>query len=158
MNKVYMSFGEKFWPSGSWVRIAYDRRGKYPHYLDFSTQDRSVLCCLITDDFARECEDKSDGEIVEELLSGLKSTFALESIQLREAVVTRWGQDEFSRGSYTSFHKGSSAEDCFNLRKPIDDQMWFIGEHCYAEHIGTAHGALQTGEWAAEQVLRTLHQ
>lgn len=31
-----------------------------------------------------------------------------------------------------------------------------IGEHCYAEHIGTAHGAFKTGIMAAESALKSL--
>ena len=77
-------------------------------------------------------------------------------VQLREAVITRWGSDEFSMGSYASFHLGSTPDDSYTLRKPIDNQLWLVGEHCYAEHIGTAHGAMQTGEWAAKEVLQNL--
>lgn len=28
-----------------------------------------------------------------------------------------------------------------------------VGQHCFAEHIGTAGGAYQTGKWAAEEVI-----
>ena len=48
-------------------------------------------------------------------------------------------------GSYSSFHVGSSPQDCYKLREPIKKTLWIVGEHCYAEHIGTAHGAFQTG-------------
>ncbi len=40
------------------------------------------------------------------------------------------------------------------LRKDIDERLWIVGEHCYGENIGCAHGAYQTGVWAAEEVLR----
>ena len=36
------------------------------------------------------------------------------------------------------------------LRKNINEKLWMAGEHCYGEHIGCAHGAFQTGQWAAE--------
>ena len=39
------------------------------------------------------------------------------------------------------------------LRKNINEKLWMAGEHCYGEHIGCAHGAFQTGQWAAEEIL-----
>ncbi len=40
------------------------------------------------------------------------------------------------------------------LRKNIDERLWIVGEHCYGENIGCAHGAYQTGVWASEEVLK----
>ena len=70
--------------------------------------------------------------------------------------MTRWGQDKFSLGSYAAFHANSSPDDCYHLREPIDDKLWLVGEHCYAEHIGTSHGAFQTGIWASQEVMKKL--
>ena len=42
------------------------------------------------------------------------------------------------------------------LRKPVKNSLWLVGEHCYCEHIGTAHGAFQTGIWAAEDSMAKL--
>lgn len=77
-------------------------------------------------------------------------------MKLREAKISRWGSDEFSKGSYSAFHVGSTPEDCYELRKPIEDRMYIVGEHVYAEHIGTAHGAFQTGVWAAEDLIKKM--
>lgn len=30
-------------------------------------------------------------------------------------------------GSYTSFHVGSSPDDCYELRKAVEDRMYFVG-------------------------------
>ena len=40
---------------------------------------------------------------------------------------------------------GSTPDDSFQFRKPIKNKVWFIGEHCYPEKIGTGHGAFKTG-------------
>ena len=80
----------------------------------------------------------------------MKKTFKGKKIEVKDYRITRWNSDEFSYGSYTSFHVNSSFKDCIELRKNINNTLWMIGEHCFAEHIGTAGGAYQTGIWAAE--------
>lgn len=106
----------------------------------------------MTDDFARKAQLLSDNELLADFLDLLSKLFKAKDIEVKDFTVTRWGIDEFSLGSYTSFHVGSSPQDCYQLRAPINNTIWMVGEHCYAEYIGTAHGAFQTGLWAAEQI------
>ena len=65
--------------------------------------------------------------MVDELVGILKKTFNAPNAKLREAYVTHWGQDKFTLGSYTAYHVGSCAQDSKNLRKSIEDKLWFIG-------------------------------
>lgn len=114
------------------------------------------MCCLIAEDFARKCQDQPESETIKEFLSVLKKTFRVEEVKIKSYIITNWGKDYYSLGSYTSFHVGSSPKNCYQLRKPIEQTIWFVGEHCYAEYIGTAHGAFKTGVWAATQVIKCL--
>lgn len=68
--------------------------------------------------------------------------------------MTRWDTDPFALGSYTHFAVGSNMETTRRLRKHIAERLWMVGEHCYGEHIGCAHGAYQTGVWAADEIVR----
>lgn len=102
-------------------------------------------------------ENKSDSETVKEALETLRSAFPNAKIQLRGAAVTRWGKDEYSLGSYPSHHVGSKPEYCQVLKSPIDDQLWFIGDHCCSEELGTAHSAFKSGQEAAIEIVRQLH-
>ena len=90
-------------------------------------------------------EPLPDEELLGEFVALLGRLFKKEGIKVTDYAITRWGLDEFSLGSYTSFHVGSSPEDSYRLRKPVGDTLWIVGEHCYAEYIGTAHGAFATG-------------
>ena len=89
-------------------------------------------------------------------MSLLRHVFKNKQVNLRSFDVTYWGKDEFSLGSYSAFHVGSSPKDCMNLRSAVENQLWFVGEHCYDENIGTLHGAFDTGLKAADEVIRTL--
>ena len=86
----------------------------------------------------------------------LKRCFKQKEIEVRDYKITRWSQDIFCKGSYSSFYVGATDEDCFRLREGINNRLWLVGEHCYERYIGSAHGAYQTGVWASEHLLKTL--
>lgn len=54
MNKILLSFSEKFWGPSYWISIGHNERGKFPHFYDFSQHGKYLLCCFVTDDFARK--------------------------------------------------------------------------------------------------------
>lgn len=92
----------------SWISVGCNERGRFSHIFNFSQKETNVLCCFITDDFARKVEPLSDEELLADFLSLLGKLFKVEGIKVKDYAVTRWGLDEFSRGSYASFHVGSS--------------------------------------------------
>lgn len=61
MNKIIMAFEKPFWDQGiGYVRIACEERGKYPCMYNFSTNDKHILCCFITGDFAKKISKWTD--------------------------------------------------------------------------------------------------
>jgi hypothetical protein len=37
--------------------------------------------------------------------------------------------------------------------QPVNNKLYFAGEHLYHQHIGTAYGAHCTGQFAAQTIL-----
>ena len=72
--------------------------------------------------------------------------------------ITRWSSNPLSLGSYSFFKVGSTADDCENLRKNIDERIFFAGEAMYAKMVGTVHGAFKTGTQAGEEVCKILQK
>jgi monoamine oxidase len=64
-----------------------------------------------------------------------------------------WSTDPFSRGAYSYVRVGGlDAQRRFG--EPVEDTLYFAGEAVNAEgHAGTVHGAMATGERAAEMTL-----
>lgn len=62
-----------------------------------------------------------------------------------------WADDPFVRGAYSYVAVGG-AEGPDRLATPIEDTLYFAGEHTHRGLIGTVAGALKTGYRAAEQV------
>ena len=66
--------------------------------------------------------------------------------------ITRWGQDPWSRGSYSYLGPGASSATRRMLARPIDDRLFFAGEATDTEHPATVHGALASGQRAAIEI------
>ena len=85
--------------------------------------------------------------------------------------VTRWAQDEFSRGSYSHMIAGVSDKGCREeFGKPVRSgsgdgvgnwasgggEVRFAGEHTSEEHFATAHGALLSGWREADGIIAAM--
>lgn len=74
--------------------------------------------------------------------------------KLVEWHVHNWATDRFACGSY-SYVKASELEAPFLMAAPVDDTLFFAGEHTDMQgHWGTVHAALASGYRAARQILR----
>jgi monoamine oxidase len=63
-----------------------------------------------------------------------------------------WGVDPFALGSY-SYAKPGHADDRAALAAPVEERIFFAGEATSRTGYSTAHGALQSGIDAANQVI-----
>ncbi len=72
-----------------------------------------------------------------------------------DAVLTRWSQDPWARGSYSYLRVGSTPADRAALREPVGPRLLLAGEATDRDFPATVHGALASGVRAAEQLLTT---
>ena len=75
--------------------------------------------------------------------------------------VTRWAQDEFSRGSYSHMVTGlSEARHREAFQEPVVNSeggvLRFAGEHTSRNHFATVHGALLSGWREADAILNSM--
>ena len=73
--------------------------------------------------------------------------------KLHLLAATAWAADPFARGSYSYAMPGCHAARAA-LTRPVEDRLFFAGEHCSPTAFSTAHGAFETGVAAADAVLR----
>ena len=111
----------------------------------------------------------------EEILEGIQAMFAhFPAMKLPSGarwenatlIRTTWGSDPLTRGSYSFVGDQGSLSDVETLSKGIElsQAIWgrpaprtvvaFAGEACHLSHIGTVHGAWESGRRAAERILR----
>jgi monoamine oxidase len=106
--------------------------------------------------YARELEDAGDGAIaaasIDEIVSFLGSDIRRKLKPLKES---RWAHDPFARGSYSHALPGHAGKRAV-LAAPVDDRLFFAGEATSPNFFSTAHGAHDSGERAAREVMALL--
>jgi len=68
---------------------------------------------------------------------------------------TRWNSDPWTLGAASAAVPGGQAARRI-LMEPVNDSVWFAGEAAHETLWGTVGGAWESGERAAEAVLRRL--
>jgi monoamine oxidase len=108
--------------------------------------------------FARQLEDAGDGALaaqaIDEIVALLGSDFRR---RLKPLAESRWAHDPFARGSYSHALPGHAANRAV-LATPVDGRLFFAGEATSPNFFSTAHGARDSGERAAGEVLDSLGQ
>ena len=73
--------------------------------------------------------------------------------------ITRWEEDEFSRGAYAGFKLGTLERHAAALATPEwNGRLLFAGDAIISEYEGSVHGALLSGKDAALKVLEHLDE
>jgi monoamine oxidase len=104
--------------------------------------------------FGRDLSAQGEAAMVDfasEWLSGLYGAEIKKAINRTHA--TRWNSEPFARGAWSAAVPGSQ----FARRQflePISDQVWYAGEAAHETLWGTVGGAWESGERAADAVIR----
>jgi len=124
-------------------------------YNPYSLNKRPMLVGFSAGRVAEEIEKLSDEAVGEQALQALRELFAPRNVpDPTQIVVTRWGGDEFSKGSYSYNAVGISQRYRDRLGDPVNRQLYFAGEACHNRFPSTTQGAFLSGKTAAEQILR----
>jgi monoamine oxidase len=106
--------------------------------------------------FAQELEDSGGGALaaqsIDEIVAMLGSDFRRKLKPLSES---RWAHDPFAHGSYSHALPGHAGDRAV-LASPIDGRLFFAGEATSPNFFSTAHGARDSGERAAGEVMVSL--
>jgi len=103
--------------------------------------------------FARALEDAGEGALaaqaIDEVVALLGSDYRSKLTPLAES---RWGHDPFARGAYSHALPGHADKRAV-LAAPVDNRLFFAGEATSPNFFSTAHGARDSGERAAREVM-----
>ncbi|MCJ1291409.1 hypothetical protein MMC34_002952 [Xylographa carneopallida] len=172
LNKVILIYDEPFWDvdqdmigllrdasvENSLDQKDYVRnRGRFYLFWNcIKTSGRPVLIGLMAGDAAHHAEVLSDKQIVSEVTQQLATMFKQVTIpKPTEAIVTRWGQDRFARGTYSYVGVRAQSGDYDAMAKPVGN-LHFAGEATCGTHPATVHGAYISGLRAASEVIDDL--
>ena len=132
-------------------------RGRFYFFWNcLKTSGRPVLISLMAGDAAYSAEETSDAALVEEATHELRKIYKDKNVPLpEETIVTRWGQDRFSRGTYSYVGPESILGDYDTMAARVGN-LYFAGEATCATHPATVHGAYISGLRAASEIIEDL--
>lgn len=106
--------------------------------------------------FARELEDAGPGafaaQSIDEISALLGNDFRR---KLKPLAESRWAHDPYARGSYSHALPGHAGMRAV-LAAPVDGRLFFAGEATSPNFFSTAHGARDSGERAAGEVMKAM--
>lgn len=171
LNKVVLVYREAFWDQMRDIfgalrnpmnRFSLDQadyftqRGRFFQWFNVSnTTGLPTLLALMAGDAAFSAESTPNEQLISEATKVLRTVFGASVPAPIEAVVTRWSQDEFSRGSYSYTGPNFQPDDYEVMARPVGN-LFFAGEHTCGTHPATVHGAYISGLRAASEVLETM--
>lgn len=101
-------------------------------------------------------DNSTDREVSDFIFNSLQKQFDRIPNKPKKIIVTRWGVDPYSYGSF-SFPSLNHTDDLIKiLHKPIRKLIFFAGEHCSLKYAGTVHGAYLSGCEVAEKILKEI--
>lgn len=155
--KVILRFRRGFWQPATGSIYA---TGPAPEYwttaLGRSSDDR-YLTAFVMGEAAESLRAAGETAGVQSLLQDLDAMYGpgKATDNLEDHIWMDWAAEEWIGGAYSYPAVGSSGAP-LAFEQPLRDSVFFAGEHTHTGgHFGTVHGALETGQRAARQVLNT---
>jgi monoamine oxidase len=106
--------------------------------------------------FARELEDAGEGAFAAQSIDEIAGLLGNDiRRRLKPLAESRWANDPFARGSYSHALPGHAGDRAV-LAAPVDGRLFFAGEATSPNFFTTAHGARDSGERAAKEVLAAM--
>ncbi|GAA0154560.1 hypothetical protein Leryth_001711 [Lithospermum erythrorhizon] len=148
-NKIVLHFEDVFWPNVEFLGVVSETTYGCSYFLNLhKATGHSVLVYMPAGQLARDIEKMSDETAANFAFTQLQKILPNAS-QPIQYLVSHWGTDVNSLGSYSYDKVGKPHELYERIRIPVDN-IFFAGEATSMDYPGSVHGAYSTGLMAAE--------
>lgn len=162
-KKVFLVFSEIWWPReapflGLIRETESSPLGRYLLINNlWAGRDLPFMEVILFGQAGHWATGKPTTQIRDAVLEFIREATGRTAIEWVDAHVTRWEEDPFSRGAYSSVALGAAVRHVEELSRPEwSGKLVIAGEACVPEFEGSIHSALLSGEQAAEHVHRFL--
>jgi len=156
VTKLALKFKDQFWDSDvQYYYTVAKETGRWPVWLNYRPFSREkILMGLCMGDYARKADSMSKQELTEDGLEVLKNVWEDNVGEVQHVLRTSWLNDPFTKGAYSFPKVDNSKADFENLAEPLDNKLFFCGEHTNLKYLATTHGAFFSGIRAAKEVIK----
>jgi monoamine oxidase len=159
LNKVFLEFRpeDQFWPSGpdapDVIGAESPYRGAFSVWINMQKiTGKPILMAWTSGDAARTIEHWDDQTTKAAALQRLRDAFLQRVTVTLIGLGTRWSQDPYARGSYSTFGLATQLGDRALLAAPVTDKVLFAGEATMDLAFAQVTGAYASGIREAERV------
>jgi hypothetical protein len=167
-KKVFLTFDEIFWSAKEPIigllrsEKAAEDLGPYLLLYNFWAKD-SIPCleAVFCGNGGKWACGRTDEEIRNAVLQFIEDSLSVKDLDARciACHVTRWEEDPFTRGTFSSFCLGSLERHIDVLQRPHwDGDLIIAGEFTESVHQGSVQAALLSGLRASKQALDTISE
>ncbi|XP_049346850.1 polyamine oxidase 2-like isoform X1 [Solanum verrucosum] len=148
-NKIVLHFQDVFWPNVEFLGVVAESSYECSYFLNLhKATGHPVLVYMPAGQLARDIGELSDEAAANFAFTQLKRILPNATAPIQH-LVSHWGSDINSLGSYSYDTVGMPHDLYEKLRIPVDN-LFFAGEATSADYPGSVHGAYSTGLLAAE--------
>ncbi|WCJ43513.1 polyamine oxidase 2 [Euphorbia peplus] len=148
-NKIVLHFNKVFWPNVEFLGVVAETSYGCSYFLNLhKATGHAVLVYMPAGQLAKDIEKMSDEAAAGFAFMQLQKIIPEASAPI-QYLVSRWGTDVNSLGSYSYDTVGKPHDLYERLRIPVDN-LFFAGEATSMSYPGSVHGAFSTGLMAAE--------
>jgi monoamine oxidase len=163
LNKVFLEFRpeDQFWPSGTNAPDVFGtsstQRGLFSVWINMQKiTGKPILMGWLSGEAARSMENVDDEGTKIQALLRLRDTFPGTVADPINIKVTRWNQDPFARGSYSTFSQSTRLGDRVLLGEPVaNKKVLFAGEATVDTAFSQVTGAYASGTREADRLIST---
>ena len=157
VTKIAHRFDEPFWDTKiQYFGINTKEKGRWNYWLNYRTfSKQNILLGLSVGDYALIADNLSEKKKKNDSLSVLRNIWGRDISSPNKSISTNWSKDQNFLGAYSYTKPGAKPKDYENLSTPVNDKLFFCGEHTIFDYSATTHGALLSGLKVAGKIIGT---
>lgn len=155
VNKVGLVFPSVFWDNDQqYIGYCAETKGQYAYFINCKKfVDKNLLMTFGFGNYGQTMENESLNKIGSDIMDILRKMYGNAIPNYTQIAVSKWAQDQFARGAYSFANVGASDDDFNSFVEPVNNKLFFAGEHTIGKYRGTVHGAYISGLRQAEQIM-----
>lgn len=156
LSKSYFRFERRTWESeGAFHTFLGSDPGLWAQWFTLPIDAGPIVLAFNAGQRGRSVEAASPDEVMAGALPVARQLFD-DDVTPVEVRTSSWTVDPFALGAYSFHAPGSGLDDRRRLQEPISDRLYLAGEAVGVDNPATAHGALLSGQHAADELMRRL--
>ena len=155
VNKFLLIWDSPFWDNSlQYIGYTPATKGKFNYFINCNKFMLAyALMTFAFGDYAGFTESLTDAQVTDEIMTHLKSIYGNAIPNPVKMIRTKWQSDENTKGSYSFATNGIRTSAFDDLAEPLNNRIFFAGEHTHRAYRGTVHGAYLSGIREANRII-----